>query len=52
MQYQFFGISDLKKEKLGAVQANSLEEAYIVASKMKNLPLNTFKKLFSVEPTR
>ena len=52
MQYQFFGISDSKKEKLGAVQANSLEEAYIVASKMKNLPLNTFKKLFSVESAR
>ena len=49
MQYYFFSINDSKKEKLGVVQANSTEEAYMIASRVKNLPLDEFKKLFKVE---
>jgi|TARA_R110000803_G_scaffold38287_1_gene82644 hypothetical protein len=49
MQYQFFSINNSEKEKLGVVQANSIEEAYTVASKVKNLPIDEFKKLFKVE---
>ena len=49
MQYHFFSINDSKKEKLGVVQANSIEEAYMIASRVKNLPLDEFKKLFKVE---
>ena len=49
MQYYFFSINDSKKEKLGIVQADSIEGAYMVASRVKNLPLDEFKKLFKVE---
>ena len=49
MQYTFFNIFDVEKEKLGLIQASSLEEAYLIASKIKNLPLKSFKKLFIVE---
>lgn len=49
MQYTFFNIHDGNQEKLGILQASSLEEAYITASKIKNLSLKSFKKLFIVE---
>jgi len=49
MQYTFFNIFDVEKEKLGLIQASSLEEAYLIASKIKNLSLKSFKKLFIVE---
>lgn len=49
MQYTFFNIHDENQEKLGIVEASSLEEAYLIASKIKNLPLKSFKKLFIVE---
>ena len=49
MQYTFFNIHDKNQEKLGIVEASSLEEAYLIASKIKNLPLKSFKKLFIVE---
>ena len=49
MQYHFFSMNDSKKEKLGVVHANSTEEAYMIASRVKNLPLDEFKKLFKVK---
>ena len=49
MKYRFFSVSDKNKETVGTVTSDTLEEAYLMASKIKKLPLDTFKKLFTVE---
>jgi hypothetical protein len=47
--YKYYFISDDKKEALGKVYASNLESAFIKASRKKNLSLEDFKKLFSIE---
>jgi hypothetical protein len=47
--YKFFIKGDKNKEKIGEIIAISLEKAYLIASKIKNLSLKSFKKLFKVE---
>ena len=49
MQYRYFSVTDSNKETLGVVKSDTLEDAYLMASKIKKLPLDAFKKLFSVE---
>ena len=49
MRYRFFSVNDKNRETVGTVTSDTLEEAYISASKIKNLSLDTFKKLFTVE---
>ena len=49
MQYRYFSAKDSNKETLGVVKSDTLEDAYLMASQIKKLPLNTFKKLFKVE---
>ena len=48
MKYRFFSVNDKNQETVGTVTSDTLEEAYLAASKRKNLPLDTFKKLFTV----
>ena len=49
MQYRYFISKDKNKDTVGMVNSDTLEDAYLMASKIKKLPLDTFKKLFSVE---
>ena len=49
MKYRFFSVSDKHKETVGTINSNTLEEAYLMASKTKNLSLKSFKELFKVE---
>ena len=49
MKYRFFSVNDKNRETVGTVTSDTLEEAYLAASKMKNLSLESFKKLFKVE---
>ncbi len=49
MKYRYFSVTDKKKDTVGVVNSDTLEDAYLMASKIKNLPLDTFKKLFTVE---
>ena len=49
MKYRYFSVTDKKKDTVGMVNSDTLEDAYLMASKIKNLPLDTFKKLFTVE---
>ena len=48
-RYKYFNINDLKKEKLVSLRANNKDEAFSIASKIKNLPLESFKKIFGIE---
>jgi len=49
MQYRYFSSIDKNKDTVGIVNSDTLEDAYLMASKIKKLPLDTFKKLFTVE---
>ncbi len=49
MQYRYFSITDKNKDTLGTVNTDTLEDAYVMASKIKKLPLESFKKLFKIE---
>ena len=49
MQYRYFSITDKNRDTVGMVNSDTLEDAYLMASKMKKLPLDDFKKLFKVE---
>ena len=49
MQYRYFSITDKNRDTVGMVNSDTLEDAYLMASKIKKLPLDKFKKLFKVE---
>ena len=49
MKYRYFSVTDKKKDTVGVVNSDTLEDAYLMASKVKKLPLDDFKKLFKVE---
>jgi len=49
MQYRYFSITDKNRDTVGMVNADTLEDAYSMASEIKKLPLDDFKKLFKVE---
>jgi|TARA_B100000035_G_C20578734_1_gene370077 hypothetical protein len=49
MQYRYFSITDKNKDTVGTVNTDTLEDAYVMASKIKKLPLESFKKLFKIE---
>ena len=46
MQYRYFSVTDKNKDTVGIVNSSTLEDAYLMASQVKKLPLDTFKKLF------
>tara|TARA_R110002153_G_scaffold44859_1_gene126643 strand:+ start:374 stop:532 length:159 start_codon:yes stop_codon:yes gene_type:complete len=47
-KYKFYSLRDEKKEAIYVFDAPSIEEAYIMASQIKQLPFNEFKKIFGV----
>ena len=49
MNWKYFCKDDLNKESVGVLNALNINEAYIIASKIKNLPLQEFKKIFTIE---
>ena len=49
MKYRYFSVTDKKKDTVGVVSSDTLEDAYLMASQIKKLPLDAFKKLFTVE---
>ncbi len=49
MKFKYFTLNDSKREAVGVVNASTLEKAYKIASGIKKLSLERFKKLFGVE---
>lgn len=47
--WKYFSKHDSKKEALGHVQASNKEQAIDSAASIKNLPRESFTKLFDVE---
>lgn len=48
-KYKYYSLNDKTKEKIGSCWAEDINEAFLIASRMKKLPLDKFKKLFTVE---
>ena len=49
IKYKYYSTNDPSKETIGCIHAENIEEAYYIASKIKKLELQVFKKLFNVE---
>jgi hypothetical protein len=47
-RYKYCHINDESEEIIGIVEASNLEEAQILASNIKKLPLESFLKIFKV----
>ena len=47
--WKYFNLNSIKRESIGKLRADTKEEAYIIASKKKNLDVESFKKIFKVE---
>lgn len=48
--YKYCHINDKNEETIGMVEAQNQEEAQILASNIKKLPLESFLKIFKVVP--
>jgi len=47
-KYKYCHINDQSEETVGIVEAKSLNEAQIISSGIKRLPLESFLKIFKV----
>jgi len=47
--WKFYSINDLNQETMGNIKAFNIGEAYVIASKVKKLPLKSFKELFKIK---
>lgn len=47
-KYKFYYLRDESKETIHVFDAPNIEEAYVIASQIKQLSVEEFKKLFGV----
>ena len=50
MKFRMYSNSDSSKETVTIIDASSVEDAETILSKVKELSIDSFKKLYSVEP--
>jgi|TARA_B110000908_G_scaffold45363_1_gene55259 hypothetical protein len=48
-KWKYYLKNDRKKENIGTLHASDINEAYAIASRMKQLPLPSFQEMFIVE---
>jgi len=48
-KWKYYILKDLNKEVVGTLYAEDINEAYLIASKIKNLSPIEFRKIFGVE---
>ena len=48
-KWKYYYITDSNKETVGTLYAEDINEAYAIATRMKDLSLEKFQKLFTVE---
>lgn len=48
-RYKFYSLRDECKEAIHIFDAPNIEEAYMIASQIKQLHIEEFKKIFDVE---
>lgn len=49
MKFRMYSNTDSSKETVTIIEASSIEDAENILSKVKELPVESFKKLYSVE---
>lgn len=47
-RYKFYSLVDKSEDEIHIFDAPNIEEAYLIASQIKQLPLEEFKKIFKV----
>ena len=47
-KYKFYSLKDNTQKAIYIFDAPNLEEAYIIASQIKKIPVEEFKKIFGV----
>jgi hypothetical protein len=47
-KYKYCHINDQNEETIGMVEANNLDDAQLISSRIKKLPLELFLKMFKV----
>lgn len=48
-KWKYYYLNDSNQETIGIVLAEGVDEAYIMASEIKKLPLVEFKNIFKIE---
>ena len=48
-KFKFYSIHDKTKEAISVFKSKNLKEAYMIASNLKILTIDKFKKLFKIE---
>ena len=48
-QWKYFYLNDSEKETVGTLYASDVNEAFLIASRMKQLPIEEFRKMFGIE---
>lgn len=48
-KYKYFPLISKSKEAIQIIEAPSLEEAYVLAARIKQMDLDKFKEIFGVE---
>lgn len=49
MKFRYFYKTDSSKESIGVVEGQNINNAFEVASKIKQLSIEKFKKIFNIE---
>ena len=47
-KYKFYSLTDKDEDAIYIFDAPNIEQAYLIASQIKKLPLEDFKKIFKV----
>ncbi len=48
-KYKYFYLKDEKEEACGTLYAEDINEAFMIASRMKELPIKSFREIFNVK---
>jgi hypothetical protein len=48
MKYKYYHLKSTTKEAIGVISASNINEAYNIASALKQLPIDKFKNLFAI----
>jgi hypothetical protein len=49
MKFKYFYKNDANKESIGIIKSSNLNTAFEIASKIKQLSVEKFKKIFNIE---
>lgn len=48
IKYKYYFLNDKNQEAIGYVYAENYHDAYFIASQIKNLSVNNFRKIFDI----